>query len=92
MNAHTKFPLDVEPAAPSGKPDVTAAFGPTPADLEIVVRDQGPGVPAEFAARLRAQADDDDYATEGTFAIAEQVPTEFAARERLEKQRLRGVL
>ena len=40
MNAHTKFPLDVEPAAPSGKLDVTAAVGPTPADLEIVVRDQ----------------------------------------------------
>lgn len=46
----------------------------------------------ERAARLRAQADDDDYAVEGTFDIAEQVPTAFAARERIEKQRLRGVL
>ncbi|MEN9924754.1 MAG: hypothetical protein RL268_880 [Pseudomonadota bacterium] len=35
MNAPTKFPLDVEPAAPIGKLDV-----PTPADLEITVRDQ----------------------------------------------------
>jgi uncharacterized protein len=34
MNAPTKFPLDVEPAAPLGKLDV-----PTPVDLEIVVRD-----------------------------------------------------
>ena len=34
MNAPTKFPLDVEPAAPIGKPV------PTPADLEIVVRDR----------------------------------------------------
>ncbi|MFM5953785.1 MAG: metal-dependent hydrolase [Novosphingobium sp.] len=35
MNAPTKFPLDVEPAAPIGKLDV-----PTPADLTITVRDQ----------------------------------------------------
>ena len=35
MNAHTKFPLDVELTAPLGKQDV-----PTPHDLEIVVRDQ----------------------------------------------------
>ena len=34
MNAPTKFPLDVEPAAPLGKPV------PTPSDLEIVVRDR----------------------------------------------------
>jgi predicted metal-dependent hydrolase len=34
MNAQTKFPLDVEPAAPGGKLDV-----PTPTDLAIVVRD-----------------------------------------------------
>jgi uncharacterized protein len=34
MNAHTKFPLDVEPAAQSGK------AGPTPADLTITVRDE----------------------------------------------------
>ena len=40
MNAPTKFPLDVEPAAPLGKPDLAARFGPTPADLDIVVRDQ----------------------------------------------------
>ena len=33
MNAHTKIPLDLEPAARSGK------AVPTPADLEIVVRD-----------------------------------------------------
>ncbi len=36
MNAPTKFPLDVEPAAPLGKP----VDGATPADLEIIVRDQ----------------------------------------------------
>ena len=36
MNAPTKFSLDVEPAAPHGKP----VNGPTPADLEIVVRDR----------------------------------------------------
>ena len=35
MNAHTSIPLDLEPAAPLSKLDV-----PTPADLEIVVRDQ----------------------------------------------------
>ena len=35
MNAHTAIPLDLEPAAPLSKLDV-----PTPADLEIVVRDQ----------------------------------------------------
>lgn len=34
MNAPTKFPLDVEPAAANGK------AGPTPADLTITVRDQ----------------------------------------------------
>ena len=34
MNAPTKFPLDVEPAAAIGK------AGPTPADLTITVRDQ----------------------------------------------------
>ena len=34
MNAPTKFPLDVEPAATIGK------AGPTPADLTITVRDQ----------------------------------------------------
>lgn len=34
MNAPTKFPLEVEPAAPIGK------AGPTPADLTITVRDQ----------------------------------------------------
>ncbi len=34
MNAPTKFPLDVEPAAPIGKQV------PTPADLEIIVRDE----------------------------------------------------
>ena len=34
MNAPTKFPLDVEPTLPSGK------AVPTPADLEIVVRDE----------------------------------------------------
>ena len=34
MNAPTKFPLDVEPAAAMGK------AGPTPADLTITVRDQ----------------------------------------------------
>ncbi len=34
MNAPTKFPLDVEPAAPIGKPAV-----PTPSDLTITVRD-----------------------------------------------------
>ncbi len=39
MNAPTKFPLDVEPAAPIGKLDLDSS-GPTPADLEIVVRDQ----------------------------------------------------
>ena len=38
MNAPTKFPLDVEPAAPLGKSDI-AHLGPTPADLEITVRD-----------------------------------------------------
>lgn len=38
MNAPTKFPLDVEPAAPLGKSDL-AHLGPTPADLEITVRD-----------------------------------------------------
>ena len=35
MNAPAKFPLDLEPAAPSGKQAV-----PTPADLTITVRDQ----------------------------------------------------
>ena len=35
MNAPAKFPLDLEPAAPSGKRAV-----PTPADLTITVRDQ----------------------------------------------------
>ena len=35
MNAHTSIPLDLEPAVPLSKLDV-----PTPADLEIVVRDQ----------------------------------------------------
>lgn len=35
MNAQTKFPLDVEPAGLSGKHAV-----PTPADLEITVRDE----------------------------------------------------
>ena len=40
MNAQTKFPLDVEPAAPLGKPDLAARSGPTPANLDIVVRDQ----------------------------------------------------
>lgn len=40
MNAPTKFPLDVEPAAPLGKLDVPTHSGPTPADLDIVVRDQ----------------------------------------------------
>lgn len=39
MNAPTKFPLDVEPTGLSGKLDVSDPFGPTPADLEIVVRD-----------------------------------------------------
>lgn len=39
MNAHTKFPLDVEPADLSGKLDVAHHVGPTPSDLEIVVRD-----------------------------------------------------
>ena len=39
MNAPTKFPLDVEPTGLSGKLDVSHPFGPTPADLEIVVRD-----------------------------------------------------
>ena len=39
MNAPTKFPLDVEPTCLSGKQDVSHPFGPTPADLEIVVRD-----------------------------------------------------
>jgi predicted metal-dependent hydrolase len=39
MNAPTKFPLDVEPTGISGKLDVSHPFGPTPADLEIVVRD-----------------------------------------------------
>lgn len=39
MNAPTKFPLDVEPAAPLGKSDI-AHLGPTPADLEIIVRDE----------------------------------------------------
>ncbi len=34
MNAPTKFPLEVEPAAANGK------AGPTPADLTITVRDQ----------------------------------------------------
>ena len=38
MNAPTKFPLDVEPAAPLGKSDI-ARVGPTPTDLEITVRD-----------------------------------------------------
>ena len=38
MNAQTKFPLDLEPAGLSGKePDSSNV--PTPADLEIVVRD-----------------------------------------------------
>jgi uncharacterized protein len=40
MNAPTKFPLDVEPAGLSGKLDVPTPFGPTPVDLDIVVRDQ----------------------------------------------------
>lgn len=40
MNAHTTIPLDLEPAAPNGKLDVISQFGPTPADLEIVVRDR----------------------------------------------------
>ena len=38
MNAHTKFPLDVEPAALSGK-EPESSNVPTPTDLAIVVRD-----------------------------------------------------
>jgi hypothetical protein len=42
------------------------------------------------AARLRAQADDDDEALEGgAFDVAEQVVDHFSARERLRKQALR---
>ena len=39
MNAMTPLPLDVEPAAPSGKPAGYAPIVPTPADLTIIVRD-----------------------------------------------------
>ncbi|MGB7655540.1 MAG: metal-dependent hydrolase [Novosphingobium sp.] len=40
MNAHTSIAHNLEPAAPLGKLDVAGQFGPTPADLKIVVRDQ----------------------------------------------------
>jgi predicted metal-dependent hydrolase len=39
MNAMTLLPLDVEPAAPSGKPADYVPKVPTPADLTITVRD-----------------------------------------------------
>jgi len=38
MNAHTKFPLDVEPTPASGNPEAIRAV-PTPHDLTITVRD-----------------------------------------------------
>ena len=42
------------------------------------------------AALLRDQADDEEYAVDGAFEIAEWVVDDFTARERLAKQVLRG--
>lgn len=42
------------------------------------------------AALLRKQADDEEYATDAAFDIAEWVVDEFSARERLAKEVLRG--
>lgn len=42
------------------------------------------------AERLRSQADDEEFAVDGAFDIAEWVVDDFSARERLAKQVLRG--
>lgn len=44
----------------------------------------------ERAAALRKQADDEEYAEDGAFDIAEWVTDPFSARERLAKQALRN--
>lgn len=46
----------------------------------------------ERAAALREQATLDEELTDAPFDVAEQVPNEFAARERIRNQRLRGVI
>ena len=53
-----------------------------------------PSAPAirAYADSLRALADSDDAAAGGMFDIAEQVPNDFAARERLWNERLRGLV
>ena len=45
-----------------------------------------------YADSLFALADADDAATGALFDVAEQVPNEFAARERLWNERLRGLV
>lgn len=46
----------------------------------------------ERAAALREQAATDEDLADAPFDVAEQAPNDFAARERIYKQRLRGVI